>query len=99
MSINIMSEEVPPSPCPGCGEVWDGATGNSTCGVREGDLSLCIKCGTLSEYTAAKTLVAFAPEKFDLLPPKTQAEVMVMKAMIARRKEEQCQLYQVHPLQ
>lgn len=83
-----MSEDVfiPESRCPNCGYVCDVAMKVKTrrdAVPKEGDVSICIKCAGLSEFTADLQRRPFSAEALAALPAADQTEVY--NAMIAVR--------------
>lgn len=60
----IESYRLPESPCPGCGYVMDAATGiNGGESPVPGNLTICIKCASVSKYDEELLLVPVTSEE------------------------------------
>jgi hypothetical protein len=79
------STRLPPSACSSCGYVADAAThANGNAAPKVGDLTCCLRCGTLHEFDEAFRLKAC---ELASLPPETQDEVRHVQSMIAKLAE------------
>lgn len=60
----------PQTLCPTCGNLLDGATcpTEEDASPSEGDLSICLYCGTMLEFQADLTLCKLSDEKYAELP-------------------------------
>jgi hypothetical protein len=56
----LFASQMPESVCPGCGKPLDAATQASNMPIRpkEGDISLCVRCGDVARYDAELRLRA-----------------------------------------
>lgn len=68
-------DTVPPSPCPYCGKVLDGASNYAAETPSPGDLSVCAYCAGLCQFTAALALERLPDAAFEALPVDIQTAV------------------------
>lgn len=69
-----MTQRTEPAKCPaGCGYILDAVTGVSGADTpREGDFSLCAKCGSFLKYEKGLTLREFTHDELVDLDTKTR---------------------------
>ena len=78
-------ENLPESSCPRCGYPFDAAT--NLCGPRgpqEGDLSVCIACGTILVYEADLSSHVATEEDLAHYPPERLATALRAQELIRR---------------
>lgn len=78
------SEHERPTPCPHCGYLTEASTavGHSN-KPRPGSVTVCFKCGGVSEFTETMALVPFDVSKLD---PEAAALVKRARSLIGGRK-------------
>jgi hypothetical protein len=78
--IDLRGAPVFPAVCPSCGKIHDGASKvedeipASPARPKPGDLSICARCGALSQYTRDLDLVSFDESELDDRTRATIAE-------------------------
>lgn len=82
------SHQIKASPCPGCNEVFDGATqvGGDSVPVP-GDLCVCMGCGSFNAYAADLTLRSLGLEEIAALPDELRIQLQRMRRIQARIPE------------
>ena len=85
-----MEVSIPISTCPTCKYETDMATSpfHDKAQPDAGDLSVCIGCGALGQFTHDLTLIAFPPEDFSLLPIEMRKEIWRVQKAISQMHEQ-----------
>jgi len=86
---NESVDRVPPAPCPYCGKVLDGASNSKAEKPNPGDLSVCVYCAGLCQFTATLALERLPAATFEALPADDRAALRehqdAVRAIYARR--------------
>lgn len=72
---------MPLAKCGQCGAEHDGATGGDEA-PKPGDVSVCIKCGTIATFGASLELVPMTPAQIEELPPIVRFVVLEARRAI-----------------
>lgn len=72
--------DMPASPCPGCGAVNDGASGNGA--PEQGDYSVCLYCGCVARFGDGLQLVPATSEELTALPAAVRDEIHRNRALV-----------------
>lgn len=86
----MISHHVPPSPCPQCSQVQNGATDAGPEGAypNPGDFTVCINCGAALKFGEQLQLVGITEEEIERLIPDERAQLLrVIGAVAIARKD------------
>ena len=83
MNQSENEDAVPPSPCPHCHKVMDAATHEDrVVRPKPGDISICIYCAGVAQFSPELALVAFSEDEMRHLPGATRADIREAQATI-----------------
>lgn len=82
---------LPAQPCPSCGKMLDGHSGERGASPKAGDLSICIYCTARLTYGPELELLPLGDEEYEALPEDVRAvfdnaRALMVQAMMGRPK-------------
>jgi hypothetical protein len=82
--VAIMKSRTPASPCPGCGETLDGATGaNTDSAPTPGALSMCAYCAAVTIFGDDLRLRPLKPAEVAKIESEPETMALLMRASTA----------------
>jgi hypothetical protein len=81
----MKDHHVPPSHCPHCGRMNNGATEAGPDGAypEPGDITVCIQCGAAVKFGAQLQLVELEPGEIESLTPAERDQVLRVVGAVA----------------
>lgn len=84
----MLSSRLPPSPCPECKKVMDGATCfNEDAVPGPGDVTVCMYCSALLVYEKDMQLRKMTPEEERKLPDEARTTVFQVRLFLAAKMQ------------